>query len=184
MKSTMEVEYELTPDDLYAFQWRAATESPLARRTPRKVYLGWFLALLLIAVMPAIGADGFVISRVNFTFLLIAFPIVALLQWFLERRLIRRAIQHLLMQERPGRGQLGRHRLVLTEDGLVESTAVGESRTSWAGVDRVEQNPDYIFIYTAPAAAHVIPKRAFRDVREAERFYQQSVSKASKEAAT
>ena len=41
-----------------------------------------------------------------------------------------------------------------------------------AGVDRVEQNPDYIFIYTAPVAAHVIPKRAFRDAQEAERFYQ------------
>jgi hypothetical protein len=145
------------------------------------VYLGWFLALLLLAVMPAIGADGLVISRVDFTFLLIAFPIVALGQWFLERRMIRRAIRHLLKQEKPGRGQLGRHRVILTQEGLVESTAVGESRTSWAGVDRVEQNPDYIFIYTAPAAAHMIPKRAFGDVQQAERFYQ--LSKTSKEAA-
>jgi hypothetical protein len=177
----MEVEYELTPDDLYAFQWRAAYASPAARRTRRNVYLWWLLALLIFAVMPAIGADGFVISRVNFTFLFVAFLIVALGQWFLERRLMRRAILQLLKQEKPGRGQLGRHRLVLTQDGLVESTAVGESRTSWAGIDRVEQNRDYIFIYTAPAAAHVIPKRAFRDMREAEHFYQ--LGKTSKEAA-
>jgi hypothetical protein len=178
----MEVEYELTPDDLYAFQWRAAFNSPLSRRVARRVYLGWFLALLLFSIIPAIGPDGFTISRVNFTFLLIAFPIVALAQYFLERRLMGRAILRLLKQEKPGRGQLGRHRVVLTEDGVVESTAVNESRTSWAGVDRIEQNPQYIFIYTSPAAAHVIPKRAFRDMQEAEGFYQ--LSKTSKEAAT
>jgi hypothetical protein len=64
---------------------------------------------------------------------------------------------------------------------VVESTAVGESHTSWAGVDRIEQNPEYIFIYTSPAAAYVIPKRAFRDMQEAEGFYQ--FSRTRKEAA-
>jgi hypothetical protein len=97
------------------------------------------------------------------------------------RRLMRRAILQLLKEEKPGRGQLGRHKVVLTESDVVESTAVGESRTSWAGVHRIEQNPRYIFIYTSPAGAHVIPKRAFRDTQEAERFYQ--LSKTSKEAA-
>ena len=143
----MEVEYELTPDDLYAFQWRAAFDSSLGRRTARKVYLGWFLA-----------------------------------QHFLGRWLMRRAILHLLRKEKPGRGQLGRHKVVLAEGDVVETTAVGESRTAWAGVDRVEQNPQYIFIYTSPAAAHLIPKRAFRDIQEAEDFYQ--LSQTRKEAAT
>jgi hypothetical protein len=94
---------------------------------------------------------------------------------------MRRAILRLLQDEKPGRGQLGRHKVVLTEDGVFESTAVGESRTSWAGVHRIEQSPQYIFIYTSPAAAHMIPKRAFRDMQEAERFYQ--LGKTSKEAA-
>jgi hypothetical protein len=49
-------------------------------------------------------------------------------------------------------------------------------------VDRVEQSPDYIFIYTSPAMAHLIPKRAFRDPHEAERFYQYGQSR--KAAAT
>ena len=178
----MEVEYELTPDDLYAFQWRAAFDSSLGRRTARKVYLGWFLALLLFSIVPAIGPDGFVISRIDFKFLLIAFPIVILAQHFLGRWLMRRAILRLLRDEKPGRGQLGRHKVGLTDGGVVESTAVGESRTAWAGVDRVEQNPQYIFIYTSPAAAHLIPKRAFRDMQEAEDFYQ--LGKTRKEAAT
>jgi hypothetical protein len=177
----MEIEYELTHDDLYAFQWRAVFASPRGRRARRTVYLVWLLAVLLIAAVPAIGADGFSISRVNYTFIVIAFPIVALIQWFLERRLVRRTILQLLKEEKPGKGLLGKHRLVVSEDGVSERTAVGESRASWAGVDRIEQNPEYIFIYTSAAAAHVIPKRAFRDVQEAEDFYRRV--RASKEAA-
>lgn len=30
----MQVEYEITRDDLYAFQWRAAVESPRSKRLP------------------------------------------------------------------------------------------------------------------------------------------------------
>jgi hypothetical protein len=170
----VEVEYELTRDDLYAFQWRGVFESPRGRRARRTAYLGWLIAVVLFAIVPAIGADGFTISRVSFGFIAITLPVVFLLQWCLERWLVRRAIRQLLEEERPDRGQLGRHRLVLDEAGLSESTAVGASRTAWAGVDRVEQNRDYIFIYTAPVAAHVIPKRAFLDPQQAEEFYQLS----------
>jgi hypothetical protein len=138
-------------------------------------------AVLLIANLPAIGADGFAISRVSFTFILVAIPTGFLFQWGLERWLIRRAILHLLKDEKPGKGLLGRHRIVLSQDGLIESTPVGESRTSWAGVDRIEQDPHNIYIYTSLAAAHVIPKRAFRDLEEADAFYR--FSRAGTEAA-
>jgi hypothetical protein len=177
----MHVVYEVSPDDLYAFQWRAVFESPLGRRTRRTVYLGWTLAVLLFSAVPAIGPDGLVLSRMNFTFIVIALPIVFVAQWYLERRLMRRAILRLLNEEKPERGQLGKHRILVNEDGVIESTAVGESRTSWAGVDRIEQSPDYIFIYTSPSAAHLIPKRAFRDPRETGAFYR--LSRAMKDAA-
>jgi hypothetical protein len=177
----MEVEYELTPDDLYAFQWRAVFVSPRGRRARRMVYLLWILAVVLFAAVPAIGADGFVISRMNLIFIAVVLPIVFLFQWGLDRLLIGRAIRQLLKDERPEKGQLGKHRIVLGEDGLRESTAVGESRISWAGVDRIEQDPAYIFIYTTPAAAYLIPKRAFKDPQEAEAFYQ--FSTARKQAA-
>jgi hypothetical protein len=177
----LEVEYEITREDLYAFQWRAVFESPRGRRARRNVYLGWLLAVLLVAIVPAIGADGFTVSRVSFAFIAIGVAVAFLFQWCLERLVVRRAIRQLLKDERPDKGQLGRHRLVLNEEGISESTAVGESRTRWAGVDRVEENPDYIFLYTTPAAAHVIPKRAFKDLQEAEAFYQ--LSRARKAAA-
>jgi hypothetical protein len=168
----MEVEYEITADDLFAFHWRAAFGSPRAQRARRKTYLYWFLALLVMTLLPAIGSDGFVIARVNFIFLAVAFPLVALLHWLLYRRLTRRGILGELKKVMPNKGLLGRHKVVLNEGELIESTAVGESRMLWAGVDRVEQNGEYIFIYTQPNAAHIIPKRAFNNAQSAESFYQ------------
>ena len=177
----VEVEYELTRDDLYAFQWRGVFVSPRGRRVRRTLYLLWILAILLFAIVPAIGADGFAFSRISFTFIAFAIPAVFLFQWCLDRWLIRRTILQLLADERPGKGQLGRHRIALSEQGLVETTDVGESHTSWGGVDRVEHDPHYIFIYTSPAAAHVIPKRAFGRPEEADAFY--TFSRVRREAA-
>ena len=177
----MEVEYEITPDDLFAFQWRAAFKSRTARRTSRQAYFVWFLVLLLISILPAIGSDGFVFSRIDWTFLFITLLVVFLLQKLLTNWLMRRAIRRMLGDEKPDRGQLGRHRVVLLPDAVVESTGVNQTRTSWPGVDRVEQDQDYIFIYTSPMSAHLIPKRAFGDAARAEAFFQ--LAKASKETA-
>ena len=85
---------------------------------------------------------------------------------------MRRFINKLLSEVKRDKGQLGRHKVLLDEDGVVESTAVGESRSSWAGIDRLEQDREYIFIYTQPHAAHIIPKRAFNNSHEAQAFYE------------
>jgi hypothetical protein len=175
------VEYEITRDDLYAFQWRGVFLTPRGRRARRNTYLAWVLAVVLFAIVPAIGADGFAVSRISVVFIVVAIAVTFLFQWCLERWLVRRTILWLLEDVRPDKGQLGRHRIEVDERGLVESTAVGESRTSWRGVDRIEQDPTYIFIYTSPAAAHVIPKRAFGGPGEADAFYR--FSRAGKEAA-
>ena len=177
----MEVEYQITSDDLFAFQWRSAYDSRRGRRARRNAYVYLFVALFLLIILPAIGSDGFVISRLSFILLAFPFIIAALIQWQLLRWLTRKAILKLLRDEKLDKGQLGMHKVVLDESGVVETTAVGKSRTSWAGVDRVEQNEDYIFIYTTPAAAHVIPKRAFDNAQQTESFYE--LARISQQAA-
>ena len=67
-------------------------------------------------------------------------------------------------------GLLGRHTITLTPDGLREQTDVNDQRALWQGIQRIEANGDYIFIYMQPNAAHVIPRRAFPSPEEAEQF--------------
>ena len=173
----MEIEYELTKEDLYAFQWRSAFTSPRARRHVWKPYLFWFISLLVISLMGGIGVDGFTFSLVNFSILLVGFPIVALATWLMTRMAMRRFINQILKEEKPERGQLGKHRVQLQDSGFVESTAVNESSWTWAGIDRIEQDANYIYIYTSPMHAILIPKRAFKDVTAAEAFYEFSEAK-------
>jgi len=106
------------------------------------------------------------------------FALIAALTWFFEKRMTRHGILEVMKEEKPEKGRLGTHKLKLDETGLVESTAVGESRTLWGGVDRIEHDPDYIYIYTAPAMAHVIPRRSFNSPNEAEQFLQLALSSA------
>ena len=166
----MEIEYELTKDDLYAFQWRSAFTSSRARRQGWKPYAFLFIFLLLVCVLQSYGPDGFNFSLLNFAVLLVCFPIVALATWLSTRITVRRFINKTLKEERPEKGQLGKHKVVLTDTGLVESTAVNESSRTWAGIDRIEQDSNYIFVYVAPIQAIIIPKRAFRDLSAIEAF--------------
>ncbi len=66
----------------------------------------------------------------------------------------------------------GKHTIVLQEKELVESSDAGHTNTWWSAVERVDQNDDYVFIFTSANAAHVIPKRSFRDVQQAKEFYE------------
>jgi hypothetical protein len=78
-------------------------DTPKARRARRNVYLIWLLTVVLIAIIPAIGAGGLAVSRISFGFILIALPIVFLFQWWLERWVICRAIRQVLQDERQDR---------------------------------------------------------------------------------
>jgi hypothetical protein len=151
----------------------------MVKRTRRNTYIALLLAILVFAIVPAIGPHGFDPSRVSLGFYSYFLALVAALTWFFEKRMTRSGILDLLKEERPDKGQIGKHKVKLDETGLVASTAVSESRTLWSGVHRVEHDPDYIYIYTAATAAHVIPKRSFNSEDEAERFLQLALSSAN-----
>ena len=178
----MRVEYQLTPDDLFAFQWNAAYVSPNSRRERRRSYLYIFLPLLLMALWMMQGGGPAGVS-IGLSMLATVFPIVAALNWVIHRWLLRRAIRALVAQERPEKGRLGRHEIELGGEGLVERTAVGEARTSWSGVHRVEQDNGYIYLYTAPGAAHIIPKRAFAGT-DSDAFFQFAADRKNQASAT
>lgn len=176
----MEVSYELTAADLIAFQLRGVSKSPLVRRSRRNTYLYLFLAFFLMALVPAVGAHGRIIyiGAFNYLFLLIGFPLTALLFWMIERRMTHRAVNALVAQEKQDKGRLGRHTLILDEEGVLERTVVGETRSAWAGIEKVEQDTDYIYIYTAPGAAHVVPRHAFKSVEEGNALYEYAVRRS------
>jgi hypothetical protein len=69
------------------------------------------------------------------------------------------------------KGALGNHIIGLDAEGVTEISDIGESRTAWSGIEKVEENEEYIFLYNASFQAHVIPKRAFLSKDEAREFF-------------
>jgi len=88
----MEVEYELTGDDIYGFRWRANYLAPTARRERLKLYLYLFLIFLFFFMLPAITGDGFTFSLVHFALLSITFVLMVFFASVFLRRQLRRAI--------------------------------------------------------------------------------------------
>jgi hypothetical protein len=165
-----EVTYDITVEDLRAFQLRAISKSPIIRKTRRNSYIGVLILFLILAIYPMFGPGPLKPKLIMLGLPLIGFPILVALMWPLERWLTKWSIGKVVSEEKPGRGLLGTHTLVLDSEGVLEKTNVNEQKTLWSGIDRIEEDTDYAFIYVTTASAHVIPLRAFSTRGDARDF--------------
>lgn len=60
--------------------------------------------------------------------------------------------------------------LVLTNEGITETSSIGETKISWAKIERFEETEDYLYIYVSSVSAHIVPKRVFANTNEQEKF--------------
>ena len=95
---------------------------------------------------------------------LIAYPIYY--RWVVKRNTLK------IYSQNDSKGVLGPHTIVIDAEGVTERSAVGESRTTWNGIERIDDDSQNIYLYTGPLVAHVIPKRAFRTREDADAFLQ------------
>lgn len=84
------------------------------------------------------------------------------------------------IKRRGTNGILGEHKIVLTENFLIESTVINESHHSWTGIDRIIEDRNHIFIMLNSQQYYNIPKRAFSNTDEARQFYDQAVDYLNK----
>ncbi len=171
----MTVEYEITKDDLIAFNLYHQRHSPTARRQYLRV---WFIppvVWLLICAGLWYLADR---SRgkpaqtfLDLLPLLSGVPIYLLTFPWLYRRKLRKIVDG-MVSEGQNRGLLGLHRVTLSPESVTESSAHGQSSTAWRGVERVVSADAhaYIYIYINALAAIIVPRRAFAGAAEFEHF--------------
>jgi hypothetical protein len=108
-----------------------------------------------------LGVPGMLSGRsVYFGIFLIVMGIVWILflpVWY--RGSVRRSM-HKSATEGLCRGSVGPHELSTTENGITVTNPVMRSDVTWAGVEGVVEEPDYLYIYLGPNAAQILPKRA------------------------
>ena len=155
----MEVEFELTFEDLIEWGLYHAEHSPALRQARAGVAalgIGAFggAAILLSYLFPA--------NTVTF----VPVGIVAGTLWAaLVPRYSRRWLRALLAPvyaEGENRLLTGSHFLRLAPEALMGRTDFARTEIDWALVERIEETPTHVFIYISATQALIIPKRAFR----------------------
>lgn len=173
LPAKLEVNYELNVDDVYAF-------SRYTYNTSRKMRVMRRGGYVLIAGLLLVGDVFQVWAMRNWPWQYLLPEVGKMVLelagfvgfYYLLMRLVIKRTAAVFSKEWKGSGVMCKHKIVIDGDSLHESTEVGEQRVIWRGVERVEETGEHIFIYTAPATAHVIPKWAFATEGEAKEFFE------------
>ena len=74
-------------------------------------------------------------------------------------------------------GVVGDHCFTVDDAAVCEQVGPVETRVKWIGIRKVSVGEDHAFIYYAPNMAFIIPKRAFVDEADFNRFVRDCVSR-------
>ncbi|SHF32730.1 YcxB-like protein [Seinonella peptonophila] len=80
---------------------------------------------------------------------------------------------HYWIKKNPNKLELGPHTVKIDGEGLTYQSPVSNGFTQWSGLERIERNKQYFYVFINPIMAHIIPIRAFSSSNEAEQFYLQ-----------
>jgi hypothetical protein len=162
----MQIDYELTVEDASAFSVYNFRTSP---RTKRRLRVSQGLGILATLIFAGTWPEWSVVDRLIFTILLLLLFVFGYPQYY--RWAIRRNAAKAYSGTR-SKGVLGKHTVVIEPGGVTEKASVSESKSTWSGVEKIEDDNQYIYIFTSPLQAHVIPKRAFGSREESQTFLQ------------
>jgi cbb3-type cytochrome oxidase subunit 3 len=169
----MTAEYEITKEDLSAFNLYHHRHSPTARRQ----YLrSWFVpAFIWLFVCTGIWylADrerGTPLRTfLDLLPLFSGIPLYLLYFPWAYRRKLRKIVAG-MVSEGQNRGLFSRHRVTISADGVTDSSELGQTSTAWRAVERVAAAEEHAYIYTNALAAVIVPRRAFAAPSEFEEF--------------
>ena len=177
-ESRMVAEYEITKNDWIALNLYHEDHSPLARR---RFYLGLFLP-------PAVWLGFFGVSwyfadrdrdiplqmSPERWILLLFVPLYLFV--FLHgcrqgpRRESKGRVLDKVLFKGKNKSMFGWRRVSLTDRTFIEESEFGNLSRSWEGVEKVAATDDYLYIYLSAVSAIFVPRRAFSDPSDFDRF--------------
>ncbi len=154
-----ELRYSVDLEDVLAFHEFHAINSPAVRN---QLY-GWMVLVGVVSIAPVILRPS---QQPSWLRLAIAFAIAIMssliirpvMKWNVRRH-VRTSVERLYRDYGKNEGVFGAHRLLVTVHGLIEQTAVSESRHDYSTIARIEDTPEFVLIFVSAFCAHIIPKK-------------------------
>lgn len=156
----MEIEFELLEEDYINFNINHAKQSPSLKRSliaQRLVGPIVFLITPFIVIRFSAISIGYWMTVFSITSLiwLIFYP--RYFDWEMRRRIVK------MLQEGNNEHLFKKRKMVVTDKGITESSATGETNTKWNEVNKVDETSEYVYIYNSSISAYIIPKRIFKN---------------------
>jgi hypothetical protein len=155
----MEIEYYFGEHDWVAFMVYHTSHSPSVKRRLGAQRYGFGLMLLVFGILLVLQSSSF--SWVVSGFWAVACfgsAVLWLALWPVYWRGSIHANSLKMLNEGDNRAVIGKHKLRVEDDGLIELTDYLECKTRWAAFEKIISTDDYTFIYISSVQAVVIPK--------------------------
>jgi hypothetical protein len=166
----MKLSYRIERQDHSAFQWHHFWRSS---STWRNYGVLLFLGILLVSyTLSGRGLELQTVVTYVAGYILLMIVIFTVTNYLALTSAIRRQIP-------PGdnNGVVGDHCFIVDDAVVCEQAGPIETRVKWHAIRKVSVGEDHAFIYYAPNQAFIVPKRAFTDESDFNRFVRDCVSR-------
>ena len=148
-----EIEFEITERSLTAFNEHHAQYVPKLKKAMERHRILWPVGIVLLA--------GYAWHRGGEPFFVAGMVATALLWSLIVPRTLRDVYRKSVRKhysELEKKDMYGTHKMQVKESALVEFSPGGRSTTGWDKIMRVDELPDYAFVYIDTNTALIIPK--------------------------
>ena len=167
--SKMKLTYRIERKDHTAFQWHHFWRSSMVWRQ-----YGFVLCLGILLISSTLYLEGREFqSAVTFLagYILLMVLVFAVSSYIQLTSAVKR------MASGDNNGVVGDHCFIVDDASVCEQAGPVEVKVKWIGIQKVSVGEDHAFIYYAPHIAFIVPKRAFVDESDFNRFVQDCVSR-------
>lgn len=151
----MKIKYNLTVDDIIAFNCYHTQHSPGVRRMQR-LYT-WGVPVVALAASAPLSWSG-VWADAPIWLGVWSAAYLGIRMLTPPRYFVGKVVRRMVKEGR-NKGMIGPQEMELAEEGILARNASGERKVPWTGVERVVQAAAHTFIYIGSVAALVIPRR-------------------------
>ncbi|WP_254842698.1 YcxB family protein [Bacillus sp. MRMR6] len=173
----MEIKYNLSEEDYLKFNLFHVKNSETAKKSLKMQRYATPIIYIIIAYVFANLADiPFLYTFLPFAFIgglwSIFYP-----KYFYNH--IKRQTKKMIAEGKND-GLLGRHTMNLSEEGIVDTTANGETKVNWSGIIKYKEDDATLYLYNSSVSAYIIPKRDIPNIEELKTFLNEKLSHREK----
>jgi hypothetical protein len=168
MENNMTIEFIVAVDDYIAFNLFHFKNSPTFQRQLLLNRLVFTFIIATICFLPyffwseKLSFIAFLLSAVGGIVSFLVYPRI-------HEKNLREQLPKLL-NEGKNEGVLGKQKIIITPEALINETPAGEQKVFWNSADKIAETNDYIFLYVGSMSAAIIPLSAFPSMEQKNAF--------------